>query len=123
LDAGTYALRLPGMDDPIRVTTHAEVFDDHFESHEFLSPGGRLFEQLGSAGQSVPDPANAVTKGTTWMVSDTSTGTCRFVVRRGDDAVPCDELNGILKAIDDDGPPIALDSSMLKPNDIVYVLA
>ena len=34
------------MDEEVRVTTQAEVFDDHFESHEFLSPGGRLFEQL-----------------------------------------------------------------------------
>ena len=40
LDAGTYALRLPGMEQEVRVTTLAEVFDDHFESHQFLSPGG-----------------------------------------------------------------------------------
>ena len=33
-------------DGPDRVTTSAEMFDDHFESHEFLSPGGALFEAL-----------------------------------------------------------------------------
>src|SRR5262249_6340071 len=48
LDAGSYALRLPGMDAEVRVTTQAEVFDDHFESHEFLSPGGQLFERITS---------------------------------------------------------------------------
>ena len=48
LDAGSYALRLPGMDQEVRVTTQAEVFDDHFESHQFLSPGGQLFERISS---------------------------------------------------------------------------
>ena len=48
LDAGSYALRLPGMDQEVRVTTQAEVFDDHFESHQFMSPGGSLFERIAS---------------------------------------------------------------------------
>jgi hypothetical protein len=46
LDLGSYKLRLPGKDAWVRVTTDAEVFDDHAESHEFLSPGGSCFESL-----------------------------------------------------------------------------
>jgi hypothetical protein len=111
------------MDEEIRVTTQAEVFDDHFESHEFLSPGGQLFEQLTSASLSECEPASAETKGTTWMVSDPSTKSCRFYVRRGEATVPCDNLNEILKAMDDGGPAIALDPSVLKPHEVVHVLA
>lgn len=46
LDPGSYALRLPGMKTKVRVTTRAEVFDDHFESHDFLAPGGALFQEI-----------------------------------------------------------------------------
>jgi hypothetical protein len=44
LAPGTYKLRLPGGEAWARGTTDAEVFDDHEESHEFLSPGGPFFE-------------------------------------------------------------------------------
>ncbi len=123
LDAGSYALRLPGMDQEVRVTTQAEVFDDHFESHEFLSPGGQLFEQLASASLSGCEPANTETRGTAWMVLDPSTESCRFFVRRGGATIPCNDLNEILKAIDEDSPAISLDPSILKPREVVYVLA
>ncbi len=46
LDPGSYSLRLPGMKTKVRVTTNAEVFDDHFESHDFLSPAGALFQRM-----------------------------------------------------------------------------
>jgi SNF2 family DNA or RNA helicase len=46
LDAGSYAFSMPGMPTPIRVTTRAAIFDDHFESHEFLGPGNRIYEEL-----------------------------------------------------------------------------
>ena len=35
LDAGSYAVRLPGMDREIRVTTRSEVFDDHSRAISF----------------------------------------------------------------------------------------
>ena len=123
LDAGSYALQLPGMDEAVRVTTQAEVFDDHFESHEFLSPGGPLFEQLASASLSGCETAGAATNGTAWMVSDPSTGSCRFFVRRGDAAVPCHDLNEILEAIDDRSPAILFDASVLEPHEVVHMLA
>jgi hypothetical protein len=46
LDPGSYKLRLPGGEAWVRVTTDADVFEDHAESHEFLSPGGTCFEGL-----------------------------------------------------------------------------
>jgi hypothetical protein len=46
LDPGTYAAHLPGMAEPVRATTSAEVFDDHCESHVLLSPGGEMFDGL-----------------------------------------------------------------------------
>ncbi len=46
LDAGSYAAQLPGMPEEVRVTTSGEVFDDHDESHIFLSPGGGIFDRI-----------------------------------------------------------------------------
>ncbi len=46
LDNGSYAFSMPGMPEAIRVTTRAEIFDDHFESHEFFGPGNRIYETL-----------------------------------------------------------------------------
>jgi superfamily II DNA or RNA helicase len=46
MDTGSYSLRLPGMPQAVRVTLRGDTFDDQFESHEFLGPGNRLFDQL-----------------------------------------------------------------------------
>ena len=46
LDAGSYEFSKPGMRAPIRVTTRPAIFDEHFESHEFLGPGNRLYDEL-----------------------------------------------------------------------------
>ena len=39
-----YALRAPGMDRAMRVTTHPEYFEEQAESVQLWSPGGRLFQ-------------------------------------------------------------------------------
>ena len=70
MDAGSYALRLPGMDREVRVTTQAEVFDDHFESHQFLSPGGSLFEQIGSQCLTGEETGKVATEGKVWLVKE-----------------------------------------------------
>jgi len=46
LDHRSYSLRAPGMAEPIRVTTSPEVFDEHFESHVFLSPGSEILGEV-----------------------------------------------------------------------------
>jgi hypothetical protein len=77
LDPGSYKLRLPGSVEWARVTTDAGVFDDHPESHAFLSPGGPLFEAL--AGQAT-DPIGTAVGGL---------GPCR-IVDRGEDGRGCE---------------------------------
>jgi hypothetical protein len=67
LDAGSYAARLPGMPQAIRVTTSAEVFDDHFESHQLLSPGGELFDAVAESMAPVDGEA-AVASGHVWLI-------------------------------------------------------
>jgi SNF2 family DNA or RNA helicase len=57
LDVGTYAFSMPGLPTPIRVTTRAAVFDDHFESHEFLGPGNQMYERLVADSTDGPDPS------------------------------------------------------------------
>ena len=46
LDRGSYAVQAPGMSAAVRATTAAEVFDDHCDSHLFLSPRGWFFNDL-----------------------------------------------------------------------------
>lgn len=46
LEAGTYALRIPGQAEFARVTTMPGIFDEHFESHQLLQPGAPLFKVL-----------------------------------------------------------------------------
>ena len=41
-----YAVRAPGMESEVRVTTDPEYYDAHAESVEFWSPGGVLFERV-----------------------------------------------------------------------------
>ena len=43
LGAREYALRAPGMDEEVRVTTDAEYYDEHAESVELWSPGNPVF--------------------------------------------------------------------------------
>jgi superfamily II DNA or RNA helicase len=46
LGIGQYQLSMPGMKEPLRVTTSAEFFDEHAESTELWSPGSPLFPEL-----------------------------------------------------------------------------
>ena len=43
LGAREYALRTPGMDEEVRVTTDGEYYDEHAESVELWSPGNPVF--------------------------------------------------------------------------------
>src|SRR4051812_36112746 len=102
LDSGSYALRLPGMDQEVRVTTQAEVFDDHFESHQFLSPGGVLFEQIADGCLTEGEAGRPEAQGKVWLVSDGSNQCRRFIVRRRGATVSCDSLADLVQAITDE---------------------
>lgn len=80
LDAGSYAAGLPGLPDEIRVTTSGDVFDDHGESHVFLSPGGGLFDRL-VAEMARPAGEAHAGKGHVWLVPQQgSASACEVVV-------------------------------------------
>jgi len=46
LDKSSYSLSMPGFPHAIRITTSGRTFDDHFESHDFLSPGNQIYQRL-----------------------------------------------------------------------------
>ena len=86
----------PAWADWVRVTTSADVFDDHFESHEFLSPGGPLFESLAAPsaeGSSAPGDG----RGHCWLVeSGGECGACEMIVLAPDGARRVDSLGDLL---------------------------
>jgi hypothetical protein len=108
LDPGSFALRLPGMDSKIRVTTSAEVFDDHFESHDFLSPGGEVFEAF----TEVPDaPAVAAgdMKGQCWLIeSDLAGHPCEVFVSTQHGLTRARTLGELINVLDQSPPPAIL---------------
>jgi hypothetical protein len=109
LDPGSYKLRLPGNDAWIRVTTSAEVFDDHFESHEFLSPGGAIFEALAETSR-IAVGASVDVKGHCWLVDSTQDGQSSemfIITRSGPTRVRT--LGELLDGIDQLTPPSTLD--------------
>jgi ERCC4-related helicase len=122
LDPGSYALRLPGMAQEIRVTTQAEVFDDHFESHDFLSPGGRLFEQIASAGIGDIAFESSLGQGKVWLIRESEEGRCRFLAHGGSGWIACDHLASLLSVLDDGAAAVALDESQLRPNEAAHLL-
>jgi hypothetical protein len=99
LDPGSYKLRLPGGDAWVRVTADSEVFDDHAESHEFLSPGGAFFEGLAtpkSEDSSVPREG----LGHCWLVEQGGAGgTCEMFVATPEGPIPVHSLGDLLNRL------------------------
>ena len=96
LDPGSYKLRLPGGDTWVRVTTDAEVFDDHAESHEFLSPGGAFFEGLATP-KSEDSSAPREGPGHCWLgEQDGAGGTCEMFVATPEGPTPVQSLGDLL---------------------------
>src|SRR5271157_1820104 len=103
LDLRTYAASLPGMEERIRVTTSAQVFDDHVESHQFFSPGGRLFERVEreGAGSELSEAATGIC----WLVRAEGEQQHRFVVMTSTGPLEIKSLAGLLKVVPLLGPP------------------
>lgn len=102
LDFRSYAAALPGTPER-RVTTSGRVFDDHVESHEFFSPGGRLFDRARRE-QANLEPLQS-TGGVCWLVQTQGHESSRFVVTTVDGAVEIDFLRSLLDALRRSGPP------------------
>src|SRR5271157_2397199 len=103
------------MDQEVRVTTQAEVFDDHFESHQFLSPGGTLFEVIAS--NCLPDGHDGTSDGfgKIWLLTDELTHSLRLLVRRKGLLVVCDRLSELIEAIQDESSAGPFDPTVLRP--------
>lgn len=46
LEPHTFKLEIEGRDSPARVTTSPAVFDEHFQSHQFLAPDSPLYREM-----------------------------------------------------------------------------
>jgi SNF2 family DNA or RNA helicase len=123
LDVGSYALRLPGMAKEVRVTTQADIFDDYFESHEFMSPGGPLFNQLTHRCVTEIEDTTDSSFGRVWLICDSLSKDCRFVGRKDNESVEIWTLGTLIDALEEDIIPGELDGSLVRPNEVVHVLA
>ncbi|HOQ47750.1 MAG TPA: SNF2-related protein [Bryobacteraceae bacterium] len=103
LDVRTYAARLPGMQEPVRVTTAAEVFEECGDSHQFFSPGGPLFEEVQRAA------AGALSKepqpGICWLLRDQSGKPATFVVNTAAGFCRADTLDALMVLLERPGVP------------------
>jgi ERCC4-related helicase len=121
LDAGSYALRMPGMTEEIRVTTRAEVFDDHFESHDFMSPGSQVFSRLSptiDAGR--PDAVQG--EGRIWRIDKRDEATCRYVALRNGEPAPCNCLRDLIGSFEFPGVSASAESLGLTENEELICL-
>lgn len=103
LDERTYAASLPGMPEPVRVTTSAEVFEHSGDSHQFFSPGGQLFEEVARAGDgarsSEPQP------GICWLLRDQRGRPATFVVNTVGGFMRAKRLEELLALLKQAGEP------------------
>jgi SNF2 family DNA or RNA helicase len=103
LDVRTYAARLPGMAEPIRVTTSAEVFEESGDSHQFFSPGGQLFEEVRRAADGMrsrePQP------GVCWLLRDRNGKPAAFVVNTAAGFCRADTLDTLMALLERPGTP------------------
>ena len=112
LDLGSYAVRVGGMQDKIRATTAADVFDDHCDSHVFLSPGGWLFEDLVKKSVGDTDRQAEQTEqvaGHYWLIEPNDGGQCELVVVTRDGQQRISSLAELLDSLSRLGEPGRLD--------------
>ena len=95
LDPGTYAVKLPGMPQEIRATTVPEIFE-YSENHEFLSPGGSVFDRIAAVAPEFQ--AEAAGPGVAWLVTAPDGGR-QVVVMTADGALPAASLGDLLDAL------------------------
>jgi hypothetical protein len=102
------------MKQEVRVTTQAKVFDDHFENHQFLSPGGSLFERIASECLADSQSATTVCDGKIWLLVDEATQNVRFLARRDGQFTACDSVSLVIDAIQDQSAAGPFDPTRLK---------
>src|SRR5262249_49906729 len=111
LDPGSYAVKLPGMTHELRATTRGEVFDDHGESHVFLSLGGEVFDRIVEEMTRAGGEVSAET-GHVWLVChEDGRPTYEVVVFTTDGPKSVKTLGELLEALERLGEPGKPDST------------
>jgi SNF2 family DNA or RNA helicase len=110
LDPGSYGMALPGMAERVRATTVAEVFDDHCESHVFLSPGGQLFDRIAGVQRGVDD-AGELVPGHYWLVEPADGSNCELLTIAADGPRRVESLSDLLDSFQRIAAPAVLDAS------------
>ena len=105
LDGQTYAARLPGMEEAIRLTTSAMVFDESGERHQLYSPGRVLFEP--TAKREASDEAEEKQPAVCWMLRDSEGKVADFVVNTRDGFARAERLDVLLELLDRAGKPFS----------------
>ncbi len=121
LDYRSYSLQLPGMSESIRATTSGDVFEDHFESHEFLSPGGHLFADL-EKGQVSQEVQSDSAKGHFWIIESSGGRSCEFIAMTRNGPRRIETLNDLVASLENLGPPDRPDPSQWKDPTIRLVI-
>lgn len=103
LDPGSYAVSMPGMREPARGTTSAEVFEDHPESMVFLSPGGKLFEEFAALATSDVQLGEGDT-GVCWITEPRGAEGRRFLFRTRHGVEPVNRLGELLSLLPEAEP-------------------
>lgn len=96
LDQRTYSVGAVG-NTAVRATTSAEVFEDHSDSHVFLSPAGELFELMSSLIMTHPPICDDDQRHHYWIATNNSTG-CRRILAKIEDTWQNIDTLELLKA-------------------------
>jgi hypothetical protein len=120
LDRGSYATRLPGMFDKVRTTPQAEVFDDHCDSHLFLSPGGWFFKRLlRLANTNIGECTSEQTAAHYWLVRSADGHVYEMIAFTNNGPQRISSLRDLLDSFSKLGPPGRLDSEQFPKSQVV----
>jgi len=99
LDARSYAARLPGMAERVRVTTDAAVFEYSGDSHQLFSPGGFLFDAVQELG--APKLEESDSDGICWIADPGEGAPLRFLLRTRYGTEEIQSLSHLLQRLGD----------------------
>lgn len=100
----SYSARIPGFSNAYCVTTSAEVFEDHPDSHVFLSPGGEWFGKFLNETDELKE-GECFGLGRIWLVEkETSIPQSEVIASLVGGAMPIQSLEQLLSVLNQLGP-------------------
>jgi hypothetical protein len=91
------------MQESIRLTTSASVFEESCESHQLFSPGGQLFEELSSSADA--SLAAEAQPGICWLIRDEQEAPVALVVNTLNGLRRINTLDELVSALSSIGAP------------------